>query len=225
VGAAISTELEAVILKALAKDPKGRWQTAEEFSTALAKVPEMSGEASSPLPAAGGATAAGTSPTVAAKANAPGGARPNYVPWAIAGGLALLLLLVVLMARRPSVTVVTPAPPPPPKVTTAPPPSTSAPGAQRHLAQAVDYQRRLWCSDAIEELEKALRDDDGLRDDPTLQRTAIACLTPKTRERAIRLLAERVGPASKGELERAATDYPNAEVRKGARETLDRLPR
>ena len=81
-------------VKALAKDPKGRWQTAEELSAALAKVPEMSGEASSPLPAAGGATAAGTSPTVAAKANAPGaasGARPNYVPWAIAGALAFLL--------------------------------------------------------------------------------------------------------------------------------------
>src|SRR5262249_806667 len=41
VGAAISAELEAVILKALAKDPTGRWQTAEEFSAALASVPEM----------------------------------------------------------------------------------------------------------------------------------------------------------------------------------------
>ena len=40
VGAPISAELEAAILKALAKDPKGRWQTAEEFSAALAKVPE-----------------------------------------------------------------------------------------------------------------------------------------------------------------------------------------
>jgi hypothetical protein len=189
-------------------------------------VPEMTGEASSPLP-----QQLGHSPTVAAPsvksavAAAATGARPNYVPWAIAGALAFLLILVVFVARRPSVTVVTPAPPPPAKVATAPPPSTSAPGAQRHLAQAIDYQRRLWCSDAIEELEKALRDDDGLRGDATLQRTAIACLTPKTRERAIRLLAERVGPQSRGELERAATDYPNAEVRKGARETLDRLPR
>ena len=44
VGAPISAELEAAILKALAKDPKGRWQSAEEMSAALAKVPEVGGE-------------------------------------------------------------------------------------------------------------------------------------------------------------------------------------
>ena len=174
---------------------------------------------------------AGSSATVAAKAAAPArkaaapssGAPVNYVPWAIAGALALLLILVVFMARRPKTVVVMAPPVTAPPATVAPPPSTG-PSAQRHLAQAIDYQRKLWCSDALEELDKALRDDDSLRADANAQRTAIACLTPKTRERAMRLLTERVGAAGRAELERAATEAPNSEVRSGAKETLDRLP-
>jgi serine/threonine-protein kinase len=224
VGAPISAELEAVILKALAKDPKGRWQTAEEFSTALAKVPEVSGAVSQPMAAtAPSATPSSSPPSASTAATMP----RNYIPWAVAGGLALLLIIVVATRTRSKpMAVVTPAPVARPVPTPAPPPSTSPPeSARRHLAQALDYQRRLWCSDAIEELEKALRDDAALRDDTSLQRTAISCLTPKTRERAIRLLVERVGGSARGELERAATESPNSEVRKGARVTLDRLPR
>src|SRR5262249_1924985 len=162
-----SAELEAAILKALAKDPKGRWQTAEELSAALAKVPEMQGQPSSvdsrPLPQ-----------QKAAPRTASAAARANLVPWAIAGGLALLLVIGVVAARRPATPSVT-------KTTAAAGPATTtttttaarrqvALGAQRHLAQAVDFQRRLWCSDALEELDKALRDDEELRGDLTLQR-------------------------------------------------------
>jgi hypothetical protein len=119
----------------------------------------------------------------------------------------------------------------PPTVTTAQksaPPVVAAgvpASARRHLAMAVDYSGRLWCSDAIEELEKALRDDAGLSKDPTVVRTAIVCLREKSRERAIRLLVERVGPSSRDELERASTQGPNAEVRRGAQMALERLPR
>jgi serine/threonine-protein kinase len=222
IGAPISADLEAVILKALAKDPKGRWQTAEEFSTALAKVPEVSSATSQPLAAA----AAPSATPAAATATAIGAGR-NYAPWAVAGGLALLLIIVVATrTRSKSTTVVTPTPVTRPTPAPPPPPSTSVPeSARRHLAQAIDYQRRLWCSDAIEELDKALRDDASLRDDVSLQRTAISCLTPKTRDRAVRLLVERVGGSARGELERAATESANSEVRKGARATLERLPR
>jgi hypothetical protein len=145
----------------------------------------------------------------------------------VAGGLALLLIIVVATrTRSKSTTVVTPTPVTRPTPAPPPPPSTSVPeSARRHLAQAIDYQRRLWCSDAIEELDKALRDDASLRDDVSLQRTAISCLTPKTRDRAVRLLVERVGGSARGELERAATESANSEVRKGARATLERLPR
>ena len=222
VGAQISAELEAAILKALAKDPKGRWQSAEELSAALAKVPEMSQQST-----VDSRQLTEQKPAVAPAASAPAratGARANYVPWAIAGALALLLVVVVIAARKRPATTVAPPPPAAPKVVAAPPPS-SAPSAQRHLQQAIDYQRKLWCSDALEEVDKALRDDAGLRDDASLQRVAISCLTPKTRERAVRLLVERVGASGRSELTRAATESANGEVRKGAREALDRLPR
>jgi serine/threonine-protein kinase len=216
VGAQISTELEAAILKALAKDPKGRWQSAEELSAALARVPEMSQQSTIDSRQLTEQKAAVSAATAAA--------RPNYVPWAIAGGLALLLLIVVIAGRKKPAVVTAPTVAPAPKVAIAPEPS-SAPSAQRHLQQAIDYQRRLWCSDALEELDRALHDDEHVRDEVTLQRTAIACLTPKTRERAMRLLVERVGPSGRAELERAAAESANGEVRKGARATLDRLPR
>jgi eukaryotic-like serine/threonine-protein kinase len=216
VGAPISVELEAAILKALAKDPKGRWQTAEEFSAALAKVPEVTG----------GKPTVDSSQSTAIPASAQ--AKANYVPWAFAAGVALLLVIVVAtMSRSKPATVVAPPAPAPMRAAPAAAPSTASvpESARRHLAQAIDYQRRLWCSDAIEELDKALRDDAALGGDASLQRTAIACLTPKTRERAIRLLVERVGAPSRAELERATTEGGNSEVRKGARMALERLPR
>ena len=223
VGAPISGELEAVILKALAKDPKGRWQSAEEMSAALAKVPEVGGE----KPATGdGRPATGDEQRAAAAAAVkPNATKANYVPWAIAGGVALLLVIVLVSGHKKA--AVAPAAP---TVTTTKAAPAAAPvavpeSARRHLAQAVDYQRRLWCTDALEELEKALRDDAGLRDDATLQRTAIACLTPKTRERAVRLLVERVGASARPELERAVAESASSEVRKGAQVTLERLPR
>ncbi len=97
VGAQISPELEAAILKALAKDPKGRWQTAEELSTALAAVPEVSGATSQPMPVA-----------------APAPPKRNFVPWLVAGGVALGLVIVVLTAtRKKAAPIIAVAPPPP----------------------------------------------------------------------------------------------------------------
>ena len=211
VGAPISPELEAVILKALAKDPKGRWQTAEEFSAALTTVPEVRG--------------ANAPPTAASRLSAP--PRTLVVPWPLvsgaAGVLALVVVIVVLAMRHP------PAAPaarvPPPVAPSSPTPRLPPESARRHLVQAIDYQRKLWCSDALEELDQALHEDAALRDDLSLQRTAISCLTPKTRDRAVRLLVERVGAGARAELERAATQSVNAEVRRGARATLAALPR
>ncbi|HEX9104466.1 MAG TPA: hypothetical protein VF997_19780, partial [Polyangia bacterium] len=179
-------------------------------------------------------SAAGAARTAAATAAAspspsPMGARRNFVPWAVAGGVALVLVVVLATSGRKKAEPVATAPPPPApsKVVAAPAPTVSGvpESARRHLAQALDYQRRLWCSDALEELDKALRDDAALRDDPSLQRTAVACLTPKTRERAIRLLVERVGPGARAELERATAQSLNSEVRRGAAMALERLPR
>jgi hypothetical protein len=87
------------------------------------------------------------------------------------------------------------------------------------------YRRRLWCSDAIEELEKAARSDAAIADDERSLRIAIACLTPRTREKSIRFLGEHVGAAARPALEEAAASYPNSEVRRGAQVALERLPR
>jgi hypothetical protein len=95
--------------------------------------------------------------------------------------------------------------------------------ALRHLQQAVGYQKRLWCSNALEELELALHEAPALGSDVTLQRTAIACLTAKTRDKALRFVVGRLGAAARPALETAATDA-NPEVRRGARMALDRLP-
>jgi hypothetical protein len=161
----------------------------------------------------------------------------------IAGGVALLLiaLIVLLIRRGPAaapppvaepVAAATAAPAPSPE---APPPvaepvaaATAAPApspeAQRHLETAVMYQRKLWCSDALEELEAALRSDASLRGDEDVQRTAIACLTPKTRDKALRFLVERVGEPARAQLAAAVGSDANGEVRRGARMALDRLP-
>jgi serine/threonine protein kinase len=214
VGAPISAELETAILKALAKDPKGRWQTAEEFSTALSKVPEVNVVAGPPT----GAAPRPSEPR-----------RSIVLPWplitGVVGVVALFVVIVVVATRHRPAPIVTAPAPATPKLAPAPssPPTTE--GARHHLQQAIDYQRKLWCSDALEELEKALRDDARLRDDLSLQRIAIACLTPKTRERATRLLVERVGASSRAEVQRAATESANSEVRKGADKVLERLPR
>jgi hypothetical protein len=138
-----------------------------------------------------------------------------------AGVAALLILIFVLLTHRGA----PPAPlaPPPQQPATAMAMGPS-PEAQRHLATAVMYQRKLWCSDALEELEQAVRSDAAMRGDDELQRTAIACLTPKTRDKALRFLVELVGEPARAPLAAAVVSDPNGDVRRGARMALDRLP-
>jgi hypothetical protein len=330
-GAQISAELERVILRALAKQPDKRWQSAEELSRELLTVPELGGQAavltpaqplgsaptemaltpSAPLPALGHqgmlqpltasspglaldepggplTPAAYSSPAWAAVGRTPSRGpsqlgmvpsgeapsethalgwrvrlrqlpgrvqqlpwrhfgeraqglpqqawtRVSRLPWGswlerlgrerrlqlIAGSVAALMILVcVLLARHRTPPPTEPAPQPLAAAAT----TTVTPEGQRHLATAVMYQRKLWCSDALEELEQALRNDAGLRGDDDVLRTAIACLTPKTRDKALHFLVERVGEPARAPLAAAVVSDPNGEVRRGARMALDRLP-
>jgi hypothetical protein len=95
--------------------------------------------------------------------------------------------------------------------------------ALSHLQLAVDYQRKLWCSDAIEELERAVRADPAVRHDPQAARVAIACLTPKTRAKATRFIVESLGAEAKPWLDAAAASDENPEVRRGAELALQRM--
>ncbi|MBL4847751.1 MAG: protein kinase [Planctomycetes bacterium] len=74
----ISTQLEAIILKAMAKDPKQRYASATEFEHALAGLPEAGGSAaaitapSPPIPAVASVPAAPTPAGAVPVAAAPG---------------------------------------------------------------------------------------------------------------------------------------------------------
>src|SRR5207245_2136115 len=123
----ISAELEQVILRALAKDPGARFQTADAFIAALAACPD-----GSRLP-----------PRRAIDR------KKIVIGSGLTAGVMVILGILHWLHSVPA------APPPPPPVFAAP----SAPIARdalSHLALAGDYQRKLWCSDAIEELERAV---------------------------------------------------------------------
>jgi serine/threonine-protein kinase len=199
----ISDELEGVILKALAKDPAARFASAEAFIAALAACPD-SGRPAAPRPNV-------------PRFRVPDVRLPPKPILAAAGGV-VLLVTVVAWWLRPSRPTAPPAAPPP-----AAAPLVVAQEAESHVLVAADYQRKLWCSDAIEELERALKIDPAARQDPQVARVAIACLTPKTREKATRFLVEKVGSEAVPLLRVAAESDENIEVRKGAERALARL--
>lgn len=143
---------------------------------------------------------------------------PAWAPYAgMVGAVTALVLLFVLAFRKPATTAI------PVPIPTAPLPVPQPTAAQRKLLVATEYQRRLWCSDAIEELERALRDDASLRDDPEVMRIAVACLTAKTQQKAVRFVVEKVGPSARPALERALAEETNVDIKKGAQKALDRL--
>lgn len=211
----LSPQLERAILKALEKDPAKRFQSAEEFQEALGRCPEASAVAEGRTPA---------QPAAAMKI-----ARPSMLDrivhfvrlhrrgvLTIAGALTLNIvagLIVAVLYRQ--------APNPVPKAN--PPPTAAAPSAvvpasasaRRHLAMAGDYQRRLWCSDAIDELERTLQDEPQLRSNPELTRLAIPCLRSRTQAKTVRYLVESVGSGAKAELEAALAVESKPDVREG----------
>ncbi|HEX4460780.1 MAG TPA: protein kinase [Polyangia bacterium] len=220
-GAPISSELEAVILRALAKDPAARWQTADEFSRALAETPE--GGHSPTQPAQPVPTHVPVERSATMRVKALWQRVPRNRQALVLGGVVLAVILTMTV-----VVVSTAHKHDPARLATLPaPPVQAAPfipeDALRHVQQAVGYQRRLWCSNALEELDAALREAPALGSDETLQHTAIACLTPKTRDKALRFVVERLGAAARPALETAATDA-SPDVRRGAKMALDRLP-
>ncbi len=197
--ASISVELEQVILRALAKDPAARFADAGEFAAALGATVESKGPALSSPPKK--IWPARLSPAVAALT---------------AGGVVVIVILIAVAAhhRRPA-----PLPPP-----VAPPPiSATSKDALWHLSLAANYQRRLWCSNALEELERALKSDVSARSEPQLAQVAIACLTPKTRDKAIAFLVENLGNDALAPLKQAVASDPNAEIRKGAERAIAQL--
>jgi len=205
----ISAGLAEVMLRALAKDPAARFADAEAFNVALLGVPESGAVLPSPR-----------KPTGAPAWLQRLGARKLAIG---AGGalvgLCAIVATAVALSHKPST-------PPPPALVLTPAPSSAerSPSALRHLELAVNYRRKLWCTDAIEELERALREAPTLKRDPEVARHAVACLGPKTYDRASRFIVEKLGADALPALEAAAAEA-SPELRKNAERTLARIPR
>ena len=88
---------------------------------------------------------------------------------------------------------------------------------------AEDYQRRLWCADAVDELERALRDDAGLRSNPELVRIAVPCLRARTQAKTIRFLVDGLGIEAKPTLEAALSSEAKPDIREGLERALERF--
>jgi hypothetical protein len=87
------------------------------------------------------------------------------------------------------------------------------------------FQRKIWCSDSLEEFDRALGDQPEFAVDHDLQRRVIACLGGRTQGRALRLIAERLTPAAEAALREAAEADPNGEIRRGAARALAQMGR
>jgi serine/threonine-protein kinase len=232
----VSPELAAAILKGLEKDPERRWPTAEAFAEGLRQVPEL-----------------GWSPRAPSRWTMLERRLLGRPMWQWGAGAIVLLAAVIGIAvaasggKRPA-----PPPPIAPMPVAKPATKISdgakfafdllrddriedAVGAARtairdnphdgaaHEALAVAYARKLWCSDAVEELDRALRDDPRLANEPEVARRAVQCLGPKTNAKATRFLTERIGAAGRAQIEAAIAAEPNAELKRAGQKVLERL--
>jgi serine/threonine protein kinase len=92
-----------------------------------------------------------------------------------------------------------------------------------HAALAAAYSHKLWCSDALDELDKALREQPALKKDPLLSRPAIGCLGHRTAWRAARYLVDEIGPDARRPLEEAMAGL-GGDARRNAEAVLAQLP-
>jgi serine/threonine-protein kinase len=230
---AISPPLAKVILKALEKTPEKRWSSAEEFAKALTTVPEATGSTAEPI----------WQRALALRWLG----RPAWQPAGAIAAVVTLILVLLVIARSgdghvsgsaPIAAAPTVAEPAPARTSPKAQPRAQPTEAPRVAARtptprdgsartriADNYARKLWCSDAMSELEQALREQPDLRSSPDLSRPAIRCLTTRHYPRVSRFLAERVGADARGPLEAAAASDPNPEVRRNAQKLLERFPR
>jgi serine/threonine-protein kinase len=207
----LSKEIDAVILKALEKNPDNRFQTAESFQAALAACAQR-------------APTAEVAPAAPAKPRTPLSTRVREL---IRGHerIALAALAGVIVVAMPLTWWGFRSPPLPPPVATATPTEQPLPisaESYRHYKLAAEYQQKLWCADAIDELDRAIRAQPELRGSPDVVRIAIPCLRAKTQAKAAQFLVG-MGPGARAELEAARSQDLKPDVREGVERVLARL--
>jgi serine/threonine-protein kinase len=218
----LSGELEATILKLLAKDPKDRFQTAEELQSALARCLDSADASAAETPKISQMTEASPQPGQLQADVQVVNLRPKRSRAVLATTGVLLMgagLTVASIHHR-----FTPrGPASPPAAAARLPHSALPPSVRRHLSLAEDYRRKLWCNNAIEELERALREEPELRLDPEITRSAVPCLRTKSQGKTIQFLVTMVGSDARAELESALASELKPDVREGVQRALAQL--
>ncbi len=219
----ISIELEGVVRRALDKDAGRRYASADDLLAALHACPEASrrSEAGSPSSAELPPSAELPSPRRApawrvALTDLVARVRRHRMAAASIAAALLLVTSVLLLRRSPEPTL---------SFTPTEISLNASPSARRHLALAEDYQRRLWCTDAIDELGRALKDAPALRESVDVVRIALPCLRPKSQQRTLRFLVDQLGDSAIAPLKEALTVETRPEVRDGITRALLELDR
>jgi serine/threonine-protein kinase len=234
-----SAELDALVLRALAKPPTDRFQTASEMAAALDVVPE--GAPSAPLadgfastvamsrppsPATQkAATAAAVAATPAARRHS-GGRRARL----LASGVVVLAGAVpaaAYFAARNSTGSAGPSPTELAGSLTAPPPALKAgePSpevrAQSAYREGNAYCGKMWWSEALASYREAIRLDSRYREDPRLINNMIGALMSSSfHPKGAQFLRDEIGPPAVPLLEAATRRAESTTTRKRAAELL-----
>ena len=148
----VPPELDAIVLRCLAREPGERWPTARELAQALARWLAIGGEART------------------ARSPARRELRPLLALILVAlGGAAAMGIVAVRMAPPPTATPTVARPPSPAPPAPAPPPPATPPPASSPPDQARELFQRAWTLVEADRIDEALPLlDQALAFDPTL---------------------------------------------------------
>jgi serine/threonine-protein kinase len=242
--AGFSAELDALVQRALAKPPAGRFQTASGMTAALEAVPEasppsagarsaLSADGVAPtvaisMPPARTAPKAASAATVAPTPGARGESRRRRRRL-LAGGFVVVAVCVpvgaYLTARNGTgpaglPTEVAASRPAPPTAPTVGEPSAEV-RAQIAYRQGNTYCGKMWWSEALASYREAIRLDSRYREDPRLINNMIgALMSTSFHPEGARFLRDEIGPPAVPLLEAATQKAESTTTRKRAADLL-----
>jgi len=231
--AGFSTKLEGVVLRALAKRPAERFQTASEMAAALDAIPEASSAhegfaATIAMPTVDRATVR-AAPTTRRRS----GVRRRLL---LAGGLVVAAagVALVVTALLPAHNGTAPESPPGTKIAAPAPipqqPPPAAPTSRHKQApsnaelayrEGNAFSANMWWSEALASYREAIRLDSHYREDPRLINNMIGALMSSSfHNKGARFLRDEIGAPAIPLLEAASRKAESTTTRKRAAELL-----